>query len=125
MEKRIKTLYIVTIVAILAFLGMQAYWLYQRYVYSLREFEEEAYNETIKAFTEYREERISRSYSKNGSNTSTSQYRIVSDKDSAGGTRFKASITTQRYSAHDLLGIKDKNRLLTREEQSKVARMVM
>lgn len=125
MEKRIKSLYIITIIAILAFLGMQVYWLYQRYEYSVKEFEEEAYNETLKAFSEYREERISRSYSKNGSNTSTSQYRIVSDIDSIGGTRFKASVTTQRYSAHDLLGIKDKKRILTPEEQSKVARMVL
>ena len=36
MKKRIKTLYIITIIAILAFLGMQVYWLYGRYEYSLR-----------------------------------------------------------------------------------------
>ena len=39
MEKRIKTLYIVTIAAIMAFLGMQMYWLYGRYEFSLREYE--------------------------------------------------------------------------------------
>ena len=39
MEKRIKTLYIITISAIFAFLGMQIYWLYGRYEFSLREYE--------------------------------------------------------------------------------------
>lgn len=39
MERRIKTLYTVTIIAILAFLGMQVYWLYGRYEYSLIEYE--------------------------------------------------------------------------------------
>jgi len=39
MEKRIKTLYIITIIAILSFLAMQVYWLYVRYEFSLREYE--------------------------------------------------------------------------------------
>ena len=40
MEKRIKTLYIITIAAILTFLGMQVYWLYCRYEASLSEQED-------------------------------------------------------------------------------------
>lgn len=40
MEKRIKTLYIITIAAILTFLGMQVYWLCGRYDASLREQED-------------------------------------------------------------------------------------
>lgn len=39
MEKRIKALYIITIIAIIAFLGMQTYWLYGRYEFSLMEYE--------------------------------------------------------------------------------------
>ena len=39
MEKRIKTLYIITIIAIIAFLGMQMYWLYGRYEFSLKEYD--------------------------------------------------------------------------------------
>ena len=45
MERRIKLLYIITIVAILAFLGMQAYWLYGRYEFSLSEYD--SYASTI------------------------------------------------------------------------------
>lgn len=39
MEKRIKALYIITIIAIIAFLGLQAYWLYGRYEYALNDYE--------------------------------------------------------------------------------------
>lgn len=39
MEKKIKTLYILSIAAILAFLAMQGYWLYGRYEYTLQEYE--------------------------------------------------------------------------------------
>lgn len=49
MEKRIKTLYIVTIVAILAFLGMQAYWLYGRYEFSLGEYDAQAVQTIVDA----------------------------------------------------------------------------
>lgn len=38
MEKRIKALYIITIIAILSFLGMQFYWLYVRYDSALADY---------------------------------------------------------------------------------------
>ncbi len=53
MEKRIKTLYIVTIIAILTFLGMQVYWLYGRYEYSLQEYENDTYKALGDALEEY------------------------------------------------------------------------
>ena len=40
MDKRIKTLYIITIIAIVTFLGMQLFWLYSRYELNLDEYEE-------------------------------------------------------------------------------------
>ena len=57
MEKRIKTLYIVTIIAILTFLGMQVYWLYGRYEYSLREYEHHAETVIADVLVEYNKER--------------------------------------------------------------------
>ena len=39
MEKKTKTLYILSIIAIIAFLSMQVYWLYVRYDYTLLECE--------------------------------------------------------------------------------------
>lgn len=53
MEKRIKTLYIITIVAILAFLGMQAYWLYNRYEVSLKEYEQLLSERIMKCVDDY------------------------------------------------------------------------
>ena len=53
MDKRIKTLYIVTIVAILAFIIMQVYWLYGRYQFSLHEQEREAALKIIENVEEY------------------------------------------------------------------------
>lgn len=53
MEKKIKTLYILSIVAILAFLGMQAYWLYGRYEYSLIEYENRTGLLVAEALKEY------------------------------------------------------------------------
>lgn len=40
MEKRIKALYIITIIAIIFFLGMQMFWLYGRYELNLDEYEQ-------------------------------------------------------------------------------------
>ena len=53
MEKRIKALYIITIVAILAFLGMQAYWLYNRYEVSLKEYERLLSERIMKCVNDY------------------------------------------------------------------------
>ena len=60
MEKKIKTLYILSIVAILAFLGMQAYWLYGRYEYSLTEYENRTGLLVIEALKEYSKSTCSR-----------------------------------------------------------------
>lgn len=53
MEKRIKILYIITIIAILAFLGMQIYWLYGRYEVNLRESEDDMEGKVMAVMTDY------------------------------------------------------------------------
>lgn len=57
MEKRIKALYIITIIAILAFLGMQVYWLYGRYEFSLSEYEATAYDKIVHTVDELNQSR--------------------------------------------------------------------
>ncbi len=57
MEKRIKILYIITIIAILTFLGMQLYWLYGRYQFSLKECESQLSEKVEEAFNIYHENR--------------------------------------------------------------------
>ena len=65
MEKKIKTLYILSIAAILAFLGMQLYWLYGRYEYSLSEYENISGEIISSAIAEYNNERAKYSVVKN------------------------------------------------------------
>ena len=54
MEKRIKILHWLTIVAIIAFCLMQCYWLYNRYVYTLENREEELYKSVLNVMQEER-----------------------------------------------------------------------
>ena len=58
MEKKIKTLYILSIISILAFLGMQVYWLYVRYDYSLQEYEKHARNVIENTLDDYNKLRL-------------------------------------------------------------------
>ncbi|MDE6026529.1 MAG: hypothetical protein K2G23_00465, partial [Muribaculaceae bacterium] len=124
MEKRIKALYIATIIAILAFLGMQVYWLYQRYEYALKNYEEETSVKVSKAMEEYLNIKKGKIGDDNRLQTHVSQYNIDWGEDSVGKTGYTARITSQKYFAHELLGIKE-HRKLTPEEQTRAAKIVM
>ncbi len=52
MEKRIKILHWLTIVAIVAFCMMQCYWLYNRYIYTLENCKDELYNRVLDVMKE-------------------------------------------------------------------------
>lgn len=52
MEKRIKILHWLTIVAIVAFCMMQCYWLYNRYIYALQSYEDELYSRVLDVMQE-------------------------------------------------------------------------
>ena len=124
MEKRIRTLYIVTIVAILAFLGMQIYWLYGRYEYTLGEYEAAAYRTIVQTVAELNESRSESPDSAQRVRTQRSHYNLNHDSDSTGRRRTTAIVVSQKYYAHELLGIKE-NRPLTDEEKDRVANMIM
>lgn len=53
MERRIKALYIITIIAILAFLGMQVYWLHGRYEFALSDYERDLGERIVKCVDDY------------------------------------------------------------------------
>lgn len=123
MEKRIKVLYIVTIIAILAFLGMQAYWLYSRYEFSLNEHEADAYKTIVQTVADLNQKR--QSNHEDRILTHQVSYNINYSSDSISGkSRITATHVSQSYYAHELLGIKEK-RKLTDQEKKKVARMVL
>ncbi len=125
MEKRIKTLYIVTIVAILAFLSMQAYWLYGRYEFSLGEYDAQAVQAIVDAVADLNRNRAGRAADgKGGELTHSANYNISHSTDSLGRHHVTATITLQKYFAHSLLGI-DSARELSSEEKTRVALMVL
>lgn len=117
MEKRIKTLYIITIVAILAFLGMQAYWLYGRYEFSLREYEHHTEAVIADVLVEYNKER-----DKKGVGEIKTSYSLSHGVDSAGHTSRKVTVTSS-FIGRKLLGI-DEERNLTDEEIERLAEIV-
>lgn len=133
MEKRIKTLYIITIIAIFAFLGMQMYWLYGRYEFSLREYERTMCSTIIgrvdeyaayrdKSPTDYRHLKILES--KTDSIIQIPTYEINHHGhygDSIQISR-KSTIKTYLFSAQELLGL-EPGAKLTEEQQYEAARL--
>ena len=117
MEKRIKTLYIVTIIAMIAFLGMQVYWLYGRYEFSLREYEHHTEAVISDIIVEYNKER-----DKKGTGDINTSYSMSHGVDSTGKTSRKVTVTSS-FNGRKLLGI-DEERNLTDEEIERLAEIV-
>lgn len=118
MEKRIKTLYIATIIAIIAFLAMQMYWLYSRYEYSLREYEHHTEAIIADALVEYNKART-----KNVIAKINSSYRMSHGVDSAGHSSRKVIVSSTVMDGRKLLGINEK-RNLTEEEMDRLVKLV-
>lgn len=123
MEKKIKTLYILSIAAILAFLGMQVYWLYGRYEYTLSEYENISCEIISNAIAEYNNERAKHSAVKKIARTQSS-YQMNTDVDSAGNRRRNVTVTTKEIDGRKLLGIAEK-RDLTPEEMKRLQELVL
>lgn len=131
MEKRIKILYIITIIAILAFLGMQIFWLYIRYEYSLKEHENALIEQILKCVDDYNVIRESSSDRKTAElNSMDSSSTITIPKftlqqktgDSITTTR-TAKISTYLFNAHELLGL-EPGSPLSEEQKNRVMDMV-
>lgn len=124
MEKRIKILYTITIIVIIAFLGMQVYWLLARYEFSLREYEGDAYETVLAVVDDYTQLRQNRTDSTAKDMTRQSQYNVNINSDKKKKTILTSKIVLRNYYAHKILGIKEK-RKLTEEETKRAAEMVM
>ena len=126
MEKRIKTLYIITIAAILAFLGMQVYWLYGRYVFSLDEYERnitQKITESVDLYNGLRDSQI-RMEDSGDSIGSEILFPVISlsiSKDDTVRTSRRVSIYS--YSYRDILGL-DSNIQLTQDMREKAIKEV-
>ncbi len=124
MENKIKTLYILSIAAILAFLGMQAYWLYTRYEYSLKDYEDRAEIAVANALIEYDKARSRKSTIQSDTIRVMSSFNMNHDIDSLGKAIRKVTVSTKVLRGKDLLKIKEK-RQLTPEEMAKLEKIVM
>lgn len=118
MKKNIKTLYIVTIIAILTFLGMQVYWLYGRYEYSLREYEHHAEAVIADVLVEYNKER-----DKKGVGQINTSYSLSHGVDSIGNASRKVTVSSSVLNGRKLLGINEE-RNLTDEEIERLVEIV-
>lgn len=130
MGKRIKILYIITIIAILAFLGMQMYWLYGRYEFSLKEYERNLSERIERCIDRYNTIR------EKSSDNTTDSLRDKGDDVSAitiptfslwqqYGDTVKTTRTSKLYtylfSAHELLGLKPGTPLTDEQKRKAVA----
>lgn len=119
MEKKIKILYISTIIAILAFLGMQVYWLYGRYEFSLIEYEQQTESVIADILVAYNKERGKKGdYSR-----ITSSFNMSHGVDSAGRAMRKVTVSTSLINGRKLLGITE-DRKLTEEEKKRLYQLV-
>lgn len=124
MENKIKTLYILSIAAILAFLAMQVYWLYARYEYSLKDYEDKTELMIAKALEEYDKARGGDASLYGKTLQLQSMFNMDHGTDSAGrGTR-KVSVTTKVCNYGKMLKINEP-RTLTSEEIKKLQKMVI
>lgn len=124
MERRIKTLYIITIVAILAFLGVQTYWLYTRYEYSLTEHENQTYSRILDLLDEYRSGRAEQTDRIPGQTRQTS-YNVDMISDMKSDTlSHRIKVQSIVYNAYDLLGL-PKDHILTDEDKQKIQDLLL
>ncbi|MDE7125850.1 MAG: hypothetical protein K2O12_05165, partial [Muribaculaceae bacterium] len=126
MEKQIKTLYIVTIIAIIAFLGMQTYWLYGRYEFSLKEYYRNLSGRIEKCVDDYNAIRakkpvkIADSLKREKGNTEVFSVPTFSLQQEYGDTiktKRTSKIFTYLYSAHELLGLEPDTPLTEEQKQ--------
>lgn len=131
MEKRIKILYIVTIIAILAFLGMQVYWLYGRYEFSLRDYERNLCERIVKCVDDYNVIRAKSSdagidsLKRKVNNPEVFSVPVFSLKQEYGDTvktTRTSKIYTYLFSAHELLGL-EPGTPLTEKQKDKAMKL--
>jgi two-component system phosphate regulon sensor histidine kinase PhoR len=96
MEKKIKALYILSIVAILAFLWMQVYWLYNRYAYSLTEYENIIDGKISDAIVEYNKVRTNHPLSPNEETKIQASYGMNEYVDAEGNRRREVSVSIEK-----------------------------
>lgn len=111
MERRIKILYIITIVAISAFLGMQVYWLKGRYEYAVQEYETVLVRRILSCVENYNLDRKKKvNWSRSTSNSrgevfTFPSYRLWEEMVDSGKVHRKVGIYTFRVNLTAISGV--------------------
>lgn len=107
MTKDIRIIYIVSIIAIVAFLGMQFYWLYNRYQYSVLEYTETITEQVIEAnneYSRYRDSYVNKERAGKGYRNMAS-YSMGYETDGLGNRHHVVSVTAWRFQPWRVLGV--------------------
>lgn len=123
MERKIKILYTITICAIIAFLGMQAYWIHSRYEYALDEYAATLEGRILTAIDLYRDARWTE-YNRHA-HIDTMQRSSFSIEQAYGDTvttRRTATINTYVSNIRDILGLAPDDSI-TEEHRMKIVDM--
>lgn len=122
MERYIKILCIASIIAILSFLGLQAYWLYSRYEFSVREIENSLIPIASESLDEYNFKRDT--YKPDSSFQYLSSYHLSKETDDDCNTKRAIKVSARRFNPWQLLGLSSP-RNLTQEEYVVATRIAM
>lgn len=111
MERYIKTLYIVSITAIVAFLCLQSYWLFSRYEYSVKEYENKMLPQISEVVDEYNIMRGVKPGKQGGGYRYVSNYNMDKITDDKGNTVRTIKVKARKYEPWRLLGYPSSQRL--------------
>ncbi|MDE6753801.1 MAG: HAMP domain-containing histidine kinase [Muribaculaceae bacterium] len=131
MKKRIRTLYVTTIIAIFAFLGMQMYWLNERYEFSILEYERQLSEKIEKGVEEYNElrnkapvKRTNKRLEDSNDTLELPSYNLRQHFGDSIKTSRTTTIYTYRTTVFDILGIKP-GTPLTEEMKDKAMQLLL
>lgn len=120
MAKDIRIIYIVSIIAIIAFLCMQFYWLYNRYEYSIQEYNgivTEKVQKSLNEYYRYRDNHVSNEWSGKGYRN-LSEYSMGYKTDESGNRHNIVSVTAWRFRPWHILGVEPERPLSDNEVQT-------
>lgn len=124
MGKKIKGIYIITIISIIGFLCMQCRWLVSQYRYSIQEYEKEMSGQISLMMQEYDQAR--RDWTNRTDNPDVTVSNMNMDHSSHDNTHtqdIKATVTTKFYNTHKILNI-PADSVLSVEDKHRISEIV-
>lgn len=127
MNSKIKTVYIITIAAIVAFLLLQAYWLHNAFNVSVSNYQADTFNGIKNVFAQYDSLRCQNQNILNVENNVLNSYVITQYKDALHGKSADAKYLTYTYNIRSLLNVSQDayiTDIMRAEAKTKVSQLV-